>query len=195
MRDLPSSNKYPWIANILPNIMNFRRYYVPNSTVFVTNVVHLREPIFAEQVYMELLRSVLREVKQEHPFSMIAYVFLPEHQHLMFKPMGKSNFSKIMGSFKTNFSKEYKKIVGIDGSLKFWQKRFRDHIIRNDNDFQRHLDYIHYNPVKHKLVKRPEDWPDSSFAWWKNKGAYAERWGWSLPDSLADWDWEDEGDE
>jgi putative transposase len=177
--------------------MNFRRYYVPNATVFITNVVHLREPIFANPTYIELLRSVLREVQKIHPFDMTAYVFLPDHQHLMLKPTGESNFSQIMHSFKTNFTKEYKKAIGITGSMKFWQKRFRDHIIRNDHDFQRHFDYIHYNPVKHKLVKRPEDWSDSSFAWWKEKGAYADRWGWSLPDTVTDLDLEDvdDGDE
>ncbi|MEZ4662594.1 MAG: transposase [Caldilineaceae bacterium] len=168
--------------------MNFRRYYIPNATVFVTNVVHLREPIFQNPAYMEMLRDVLHEVKKLHPFEMTAYVFLLEHQHIMFKPTGASNFSKIMQSFKTNFTKVYKNTIGITSPMKFWQKRFRDHIIRDDKDFRAHLDYIHYNPVKHGLVSKPEDWPHSSFAWWKTQGAYADRWGWSLPDTLDDID-------
>ena len=160
--------------------MNFRRYYVPNATVFITNVVHLREPIFANPTYIELLRSVLREVQKLHPFTMTAYVFLPDHQHLMLKPTGQSNFSKIMQSFKTNFTKAYKEAIGITGSMKFWQKRFRDHIIRNDRDFQRHLDYIHYNPVKHGLVERAADWPYSSFHRLMREGVYAADWGGGL---------------
>lgn len=81
--------------------MNFRRYYVPNAMVpnamvFITNVVHLREPIFANPTYVELLRSVLREVQKIHPFDMTAYVFLPDHQHIMLKPTGESNFSQLM---------------------------------------------------------------------------------------------------
>lgn len=171
--------------------MNFRRYYVPNATVFITNVVHLREPIFRNPSHMELLRTVLREAKKFHPFDMTAYTFLPEHQHIMFKPTGASNFSQIMQSFKTNFTKEYKAIIGISGPMKFWQKRFRDHIIRDDEDFRCHLDYIHYNPVKHGLVTKPEDWPHSSFSWWKAQGAYPNHWGWTLPNTLADLDLED----
>lgn len=71
--------------------------------------------------------------------------------------------------------------------MKFWQKRFWDHIIRDECDFERHLDYIHYNPVKHGLVTKPEDWPHTSFTSWQQKGVYPERWGWSLPQSLNDY--------
>lgn len=116
---------------------------------------------------------------------MIAFVFLPDHFHLLIKPTGASNFSKIMQALKGNFTKEYKDLVGVTGSMKFWQKRFADHIIRDEDDLAHHIHYIHYNPVKHGLVSRPEDWPDSSFLEWKHRGFYPERWGWSLPDALA----------
>ena len=166
--------------------MNFRRYYVPNSLVFITNVVHLREPVFAEPANMELLRTVLRNVKELHPFQMLAYVFLLEHFHILIRPTGASNFSKIMQSLKTNFTKQYAKQLGIPSGMKFWQKRFYDHVIRDEDDLQRHMDYIHYNPVKHGLVARPEDWPYSSFGEWKKRDAYPDRWGWALPDNLRD---------
>lgn len=166
--------------------MNFRRYYMPNSIVFITQVIHEREPIFRNAAHLELLKTVLRNVKALHPFDMLAYVFLFDHFHLLIRPTGASTFSKIMLSLKSNFTKQYKANIGVQGSMKFWQKRFRDHLIRDEIDFARHIDYIHYNPVKHGLVTRPEDWPHSSFLDWKEKEAYPDHWGWTLPDVLKD---------
>jgi putative transposase len=69
--------------------------------------------------------------------------------------------------------------------LRVWQDRFWDHLIRNQNDFNRHLDYIHYNPVRHGYVSTPEAWQASSFKVYQQRGHYAPMWGWSLPDALA----------
>ena len=171
--------------------MNFRRYYVPNAIVFITNVVHYREPLFANETYLNLFREVLRKTKELHPFNMVAYIFLPDHMHLMIRPTGTSNFSKIMHSAKSYFTHIYKKQIGFTGNMKVWQKRFRDHIIRDEQDFEHHINYIHYNPVKHGYVSRPEDWPHSTFASWKAKGSYPDKWGWSLPDSLRDFNVDD----
>lgn len=168
--------------------MDFRRYYIPNAIVFITQIVQDREPIFRNEDHVELLRSTLRRVKELHPFSMLGYVFLPDHFHLLIKPNGGSTFSQIMHSLKPNFTKAYKRTMGITGGMKFWQKRFWDHVIRDEMDFQRHLDYIHYNPVKHGLVTKPEDWAHSSFLVWKERGAYPDGWGWGVPHSLAEFD-------
>ena len=105
------------------------------------------------------------------------------------RPTGGSNFSDIMHSLKPNFTKEYKQLIGVSGRMNFWQKGFWDHVIRNESDFQRHLDYIHYNPVHHALADKPESWPHSSFPAWQQRRAYPERWGWATPNSLAAYDW------
>ncbi len=102
---------------------------------------------------------------------------LPDHMHLLIRPTGESSFSKIMQSAKSYFTHAYKEALGIEGSLKFWQKRFYDHVIRDEEDLANHLHYIHYNPVKHGYVTHPEDWPYSSFLAWQQKGAYPERCG------------------
>ncbi len=169
--------------------MNIRRYYVPDAIIFITQVVDRRTPIFREEQYLDLLRTILHNVKVLHPFVMVGYVFLYEHFHLLIRPTGASNFSDIMHSLKPNFTKEYKDLIGVSGSMRFWQKGFWDHVIRDEVDFQRHLDYIHYNPVHHGLVEKPEDWPHSSYRHWQARGAYPPKWGWSLPASLADYDW------
>lgn len=88
--------------------MNFRRYYVPNSMVFITQVVNHREPIFHDLAHLELLKAVLHNIKVLHPFEMLAYGFLPDHFHGLIKPTGVSNFSKIMRSLKSTFTKQYK---------------------------------------------------------------------------------------
>ena len=171
--------------------MNIRRYYVPDAIVFLTQVVDGRQPIFQHRQHLDLLRAVLHNVKEIHPFQMLAYVFLPEHFHLLIRPSDASTFSDIMHSLKRNFTLEYKASLSIKGKMRFWQKGFWDHVIRDEDDFSNHLDYIHYNPVKHGLVTHPEDRPHSSFLDWKQRGAYPDQWGWSLPESINLIDWHD----
>ncbi|MCB0119605.1 MAG: transposase [Anaerolineales bacterium] len=166
--------------------MNFRRYYIPGSAVFITQVVQDREPIFSESQTVNLLRETLRKVKEFHPFVMLGYVFLPDHFHLLIQETRESTFSDIMHSLKPNFTKEYKKMIGLSSSqsMKFWQKRFWDHVIRDDKDFESHLHYIHYNPVKHGYVKAPRDWKDSSYVEWEKRGVYPPAFGWDEPDDI-----------
>ncbi len=166
--------------------MNIRRYYIPGSVVFITQVVQYREPIFRNPDHIKLLRETLHNVKVLHPFSMLGYVFLHEHIHIMIQPEGEGNFSDIMHSLKPNFSKEYKKLIGLSPSqsMKFWQKRFWDHVIRDDRDFENHLHYIHYNPVKHGYVKDPRDWTDSSYIEWEKRGLYSAPFSWEEPKGI-----------
>jgi putative transposase len=166
--------------------MNFHRYYIPGSVVFITQVVQNRQPIFRDSQMVELLRSTLRTVKELHPFTMQGYVFLPEHFHILIVPTGESNFSQIMHSLKPNFTKAYKRLTGKteSESLKFWQKRFWDHVIRDERDLENHLHYIHFNPVKHGLVADPRDWPDSSYLEWEKRGLYPEDLKWDEPKNL-----------
>ena len=176
-------------SKVKTSVMNIRRYYVPNAIVFITQVVDRRIPIFQQQPPLDLLLATLREVKRLHPFTMLGYVFLLEHFHLLLRPTGASNFSDIMHSLKPNFTKEYKKLVGVTGSMKFWQKGFWDHLIRDEDDLRRHLDYIHYNPVHHSLVEKPEAWVHSSYRHWQQHNVYPQQWGWSLPASVTNYDW------
>jgi putative transposase len=166
--------------------MNFRRYYIPGSAVFITQIVQYRELVFREPKYLNLLREILHNVKQFHPFSMLGYVFLPEHFHMIIQPTGEHNFSDIMHSLKPNFTKEYKKLIGLPSSksMKFWQKRFWDHVIRDDRDFENHLHYIHFNPVKHGYVTDPRDWKDSSYIEWEKRGLYPPAFEWKEPKGI-----------
>jgi REP element-mobilizing transposase RayT len=112
--------------------MNFRRYYIPGSAVFITQVVQGREPVFRSS------------------------------------------------------QKEYKKLIGLSPSqsMKLWQKRFWDHIIRDDRDFENHLHYMHFNPAKHGYVNDPRDWKDSSYIEWEKRGLYPESFTWEEPKDI-----------
>ena len=169
-------------------LMNFRRYYIPGAAVFITQVVQYREPVFRDPKNVSLLREILHNVKQIHPFIMLGYVFLLDHFHIIIQPTGESDFSDIMHSLKPNFTKEYKKLIGLSSSqsMKFWQKRFWDHVIRDDRDLENHLHYIHYNPVKHGYVTDPRDWKDSSYIEWEKRGLYPAPFTWDEPKDV-DW--------
>lgn len=166
--------------------MNFRRYYIPGGAVFITQVVQDREPIFRDAKAVLLLREMLCNVKVLHPFDLLGYVFLPNHFHMIIQPTSESNFSDIMHSLKPNFTKAYKKVIGLPSSqsVKFWQKRFWDHVIRDDHDLENHLHYIHFNPVKHGLTNDPRDWKDSSYIEWEERGLYPPAFDWDEPKDM-----------
>jgi len=163
--------------------MNFRRYYIPGSAIFITQVVEGRLPVFRDPAAVTLLRNTLHTVQELHPFTMLGYVFLPDHFHMIIQPTGDDNFSQIMHSLKPNFTKAYKAMQGLSSSqfMKFWQKRFWDHVIRDDRDMENHLHYIHINPAKHGLIAEPRDWPDSSYLEWERRGLYSAPFVWEEP--------------
>ena len=166
--------------------MNFRRYYIPGSAVFITQVVQDCKPVFHDSRNIRLLDEILHNVNEVHPFTILGYVFLFEHFHMIIQPTGESNFSDIMHSLKSNFTREYKKLTGLSSSqsLKFWQKRFWDHVIRNDHDLENHLHYIHFNPAKHGLVKDVHDWRNSSCIEWEQRGLYPPAFDWKEPKDI-----------
>lgn len=104
--------------------MDYRHFYIPDSIVFITQVVYQREPVFANPDAVTLLQSILHKVQELHPFQMLAYVFLPDHFHLLIKPGTAINHSEIMHSLKPNFTKAYKKACHTAGPMCFWQRRY-----------------------------------------------------------------------
>jgi putative transposase len=148
--------------------------------------VQYREPVFRDPKMILLLSETLHKVQELHPFIMLGYVFLPNHLHFIIQPSGDSNFSDIMHSLKPNFTKEYKKMIGLSSaqSMKFWQKRFWDHVIRDDHDLENHLHYVHFNPVKHGYVTDPRDWKDSSYIEWEKRGLYSAPYAWNEPKDI-----------
>ena len=154
-----------------------RRVYVPEATYFITANVQNRQPIFAHDENVTLLRQTMREAQKFHPFQMHAYAFMPDHFHLLIYILALTNVSKLLQSIKRNFTRNYKAARGIDGPLKLWQRSFYDHVIRDERDYLNHIHYIHYNPVKHGYTSRPEDYPHTSYREYLRRGWYEIGWG------------------
>ena len=169
--------------------MNYRRYYIPDATVFIVGATKNRVSYFAKRQNIKLFKEVLGKTKEKYPFELPALVILPGHFHLLLRPI-ECNFSEIMLSFKKRFTDNLKKRNGILTNFNFWQSRFWDHVIRNDRDFKMHLDYIHYNPVKHGYVTKPEAWQHSSYLEWVERGEYGIGWGHKEIEGLAELDFE-----
>jgi putative transposase len=159
----------------------YKRYWVPDSVAFLTLVTGGRSPIFHDEGTMRMALGILRRVKEIHPFRMRGYVILPDHWHLLLWTRD-GRFDRVVHSFKRNVAFALKREGYFDDSI--WQRRYYDHVIRDDADFTRHLDYIHFNPVHHGLAAKPVDHEFSSFKHYVSIGWYPMDWGTSPPDSL-----------
>jgi putative transposase len=177
---------------------NFRRYFVPGATYFFTVVTYNRAAFLCADVAREVLRIVMRECRAQWPFEMPAVVLLPDHWHALWSlPTNDDRYPGRLGWIKKEFSKRWLARGGEQQNVTVaqgkehrrgvWQPRYWEHTIRDEKDFERHFDYIHYNPVKHGLVSRVRGWPYSSFHRWVKEGVYPPNWG-EGPMSFADLD-------
>ncbi len=153
--------------------MNYRRLYLENSLVFITIVTNKRIPLLLPNA--DFLYKSLFSVLKFYKFRLIAYSILPEHIHVIIKPKTIYCYPKIIKSFKYSFTKN----VGLVNPTydKIWQTRYWEHTIRDEDDLKTHLDYIHYNPVKHGLVDSVRSWQYSSFHKFVKRGLYEHNWG------------------
>ncbi len=140
---------------------------------------------------LELLNQSYQNVSLHYEFDLIAYSILPDHIHCIIKPLNIEDYSKIVKSFKYSLTKNYN--VGLVNPTykKLWQNRFWEHTIRDENDLNIHLDYIHYNPVKHGYVQCVKDWECSSFNKFVEQNLYDMNWGSSSDiENIKDLDFE-----
>ena len=163
--------------------MEIHRYYYPGQIVFITQKVKNSLPVFTDPKLVKLLIQIMKNVKILHPYTMLGYVILPDHFHLLIRPEEQTNFSQIMHSLKLNFTKTYKQKINVSGNMNFWQKRFWDHVIRDEQDLENHLHYIHFNPVRHGYAKEINAWPHSSYSAWEKRGLYAQHVMWKEPEN------------
>ncbi len=170
---------------------DYRRPHTPGAMWFCTVTLAQRcgNRMLVER-YAEL-RAAMRLVKQRHPFRVDGMVVLPEHLHVLWTlPSGDADLGLRWSLIKASFSRQ---IPGdedrqasriVRGERGIWQRRFWEHQIRDERDHFAHLDYIHYNPVKHGLVSRVADWPHSTFHRYVRLGWYSPDWGIEPPVGL-----------
>jgi putative transposase len=160
----------------------YRRNLVAGGTFFLTATLADRASSVLTD-HIAVLRAATRLTRRQHPFTIDAAVVLPDHLHvIMTLPPGDADFPIRVSLIKRRFTTALAKIGATiaryrNGELALWQRRFWEHTVRDDADFERHVDYIHFNPVKHGLVTRVRDWPYSSFHRFVGRGILPKDWG------------------
>jgi putative transposase len=175
---------------------NYRRAKTGGATYFFTVVTYQRQPLLCIDERRTALKEVVSEIARRHPFTVDAWVLLPDHLHCIWTlPEGDSDYSTRWALIKKDFTKNIGKTASShlpnqsrkqhrEGTV--WQRRFWEHQIRDDIDYKNHMDYIHFNPVKHKLAESPKDWPHSTFHRLVAQGLYEADWGCSADITLPE---------
>jgi len=168
---------------------NYKRIFLNGYSYFLTIKTYQNNPILLKNI--ELLRESFKEAKKKYQFQIEAIVILPDHIHTIITPNKAEEYPHILRTIKTYFSrhcepKYYQHLFQSQSQKEqrykpVWQRRYYEHTIRDEKDFNIHMDYIHFNPVKHGLVERAKDWEFSSFHKYVKLGHYALDW-YSLSD-------------
>lgn len=167
---------------------NYRRARVAGGTYFFTVKTEFNAPVFSEPWAVKLLGVVLRECRSRWPVTIDAIVVMPDHLHAIWTlPTGDPDYSTRWAWIKKEFTRRYLNAGGVEQSTSasrernrrrgVWQRRFWEHTIVDEDDFERHFDYVHWNPVKHGYVSTPAEWPYSSLSRWVRQGVYPANWG------------------
>jgi putative transposase len=162
---------------------NYLRYRVPGGTYFFTiNLLDRGTDLLTRHI--DHLREAARQTRIERPFHIDAWVVFPEHMHCVITlPEGDSDFSNRIKAIKIRFVRalpptEHRSSArAARGERGIWQRRFWEHTIRDQQDYVKHMDYVHYNPVKHGYVTQVSEWPFSTFHRWVKAGVLPSDWG------------------
>lgn len=162
---------------------NYRRAWCPGGTYFFTHALRVRHGNDLLVRHIDTLRDAVRVIRRRHPFEIHGWVVLPDHLHCLIElPQGEVDFALRWRLIKMRFSRDVpadewrSKILLRRRERGIWQSRYWEHLVRDEEDFRRHLDYIHINPLKHGLVQRVGDWPYSTFHRDVERGAYPPHW-------------------
>ncbi|MFZ2752873.1 MAG: transposase [Lysobacteraceae bacterium] len=161
---------------------DYRRMWVPGGTYFFTvNLADRSRCLLVERI--DALRTSIRTVRRDHPFETVAWVVLPEHLHAIWTLPGEDrDFATRWMLIKQKFSRRVPTGERVSTSRArktergIWQRRYWEHLIRDERDLRNHIDYIHFNPVKHRYVSQVRDWPHSSFHRFVREGVLPANW-------------------
>jgi len=167
---------------------NYRRETVSGGTYFITKVTYNRQSWLINTIARQAIRTAIIYVRQNRPFTIDAFVLLPDIFHCLWTlPEGDKDISTRLRLIKTFVTKHYGDQLAIDADISqsrqkrqernSWQRRFWEHWVRDEVDFAKHCDYIHYNPVKHGLCFVPQEWQFSSLHRLMAQGIYPPNWG------------------
>jgi putative transposase len=166
--------------------MKYKRYFQLGGTYFFTVVTYNRRKTFIDEHAFYLFHQAIDIVQRKHPFGIDAYCICPDHIHIIWTlPENDCDYPTRWRLIKSFFSRNWSSPEEHPsspsrinkGEKNIWQRRYWEHYIKDDEDLRNHIEYIHYNPVKHKYVKSPLEWRESSFKDYVNDGFYASNWG------------------
>jgi len=165
---------------------NYRRAFLPGGCWFFTvNLLERKRTLLLDHI--EALRDAVARTRRKYPFEIDALVVLPDHMHAVLTlPPDDADFSIRWRLIKTRFAKGLPKNERLSavrkkrGERGIWQRRFWEHLIRNEADYARHVEYCYINPVRHGLVTRARDWPHPSFHRDVRRGIFPEDWAGDL---------------
>jgi len=171
--------------------MQYRRSKVKGGTYFFTvNLANRQSRLLIDEA--KRLGNVMRQVKKQHPFHLDAIIVLPEHLHALWTlPDNDSDYATRWMLIKSGFSRQLATEEKCNSSRRkngergIWQRRYWEHMIRDAQDYERHVEYIHYNPVKHGHVEQASDWQYSSIHKYIANGIVEKDWGGRI-DSLQE---------
>ncbi len=166
----------------------FKRHFQPEDRVFLTLVTGNRRPWLRNADAKRHLLKCMRELKRERPFRHLAHVILDDHLHWMLVANHEHAVPALVSSLKRRVAFERRRLGFSWGGL--WQPRYYDHILRDERDLRTHLDYVHYNPVRHGYVAMAGQYRWSSFHAWVARGAYESCWGVREPPTIGGLDLE-----
>ncbi|WP_346293823.1 REP-associated tyrosine transposase [Sphaerothrix gracilis] len=167
---------------------DYRRPGIAGGTYFITQVTYQRQPWLCREIGRHALRTAINQVRETRPFAIDAFVLLPEHFHCLWTlPQNDSDLSTRLRLIKTYVTRHYGTQLKLDMNVSdsrrkrkernLWQRRFWEHLIRDETDFAQHCDYIHYNPVHDQLCQVPTEWQFSSVHRLIIEGIYPPNWG------------------
>ncbi|GLK92123.1 REP-associated tyrosine transposase [Pseudomonas turukhanskensis] len=162
---------------------SYRRPHHAAGLYFFTLVTANRRPVLIDPGLRRALHDAIAAVRQRYPFTIHAWVLLPDHLHCIWElPKNDTDFSKRWSLIKAQVSQRYRAAPNNSSKqrrheLGLWQRRFWEHRVRDDEDYRRHMDYVHWNPVKHGLARTVAEWPWSSFHRLVRDGVYPRDWG------------------
>jgi putative transposase len=171
---------------------DYRRAFLPGGTFFFTVVAAGRRTVLTRALVRGILSDAIATLRATRPFRIDAMVLLPNHLHCIWT----------LSPDDSDYSVRWRRIKSITtrrlvatgfreatvsasrrrkGEHGIWQRRFWEHTVRDEAEYETLCDYIHYNPVKHEHTACPHDWPYSTFARFVKRGHYDHDWCCTCP--------------
>lgn len=151
--------------------------YHDGATYFVTLECFQRQPLLARPQLKKILLNAIFDTKKQFSLHLGGFAILDDHAHLVFIATVNCELSALMHFLRARFTRAWRELEKPDGDTPFWEHNVKSRILADHDDLRAHLDYVHYDPVRHGACERAYDYDWSSLRTRVDQGHYAEDWG------------------